>query len=58
MTPEERIDCEWFCAEARCYIEGIEEDSEFFRKILEEARAMSDAELLREADWLEDMCGK
>lgn len=46
-----------FCTESRAYLEGIKnaEDIELMR---EDFAGMTDEELEREADWLDDMLGK
>lgn len=54
MTHDERDELFRFCIYARADIEGIDEseiDSAVFGN-------MTDAELEREADWLDDMMGK
>ena len=57
MDMQEREELEWFCAESRCYIEGIE-GQEIFDKVLQDMKRLSDEDLKREADFLDDVMGK
>lgn len=58
MTKDERIILVNFCAFTRAYVEGLETDEVVVADLRTKYEALSDTELERESDWLDDISNK